>query len=486
MNSGKYSYLVKNTGLFAISVFSSKILVFLLIPFYTRVLSTEDYGVADLVITSVTLLIYFFTVNISDAVLRFGLDKNINKQSIFDVGLNVFAYGSFVLLICLGLSRFLNIFNWPAYYYILFYFYYCNVAFYQLITNFMRAIDCIKEVAIAGVVITISTVITSVICLFIFDLKLIGYFLSLIVSNMIAIIYCINCIKDIYRINFWGKIESATRREMCLYSMPLIINGVAWWVNNSIEKFFVLSICGLTANGIFAAALKIPNILTVFQQIFAQSWGLSAIKEFDKNDRDGFFSKTYALYDSFLVTITSILILINIPLCKLLFADKFFVAWKSSSILLLSVIFTALSGFIGSIFVAVKESKIIAISTVFAAIFNIVLNYNLLPLLEIMGASISMVASFVIVWFIRLQYSKKFIKLRINYRKVCINYSLLFMQVVIEHMLSNYMMVILQFAVSMLIMFNNKQFITHLVELSYTSYKKVINKLLEYLKRYKK
>ena len=63
MNNGsKYGYLAKNTVLFTISSFGSKILVFLLVPLYTSILSTSDYGIADLITTTATLLIYVFTI----------------------------------------------------------------------------------------------------------------------------------------------------------------------------------------------------------------------------------------------------------------------------------------------------------------------------------------------------------------------------------------------------------------------------------------
>lgn len=45
----KYKYLLKNILLFAISSFIPKLLGFVLIPIYTGALSTEEYGIADLI-----------------------------------------------------------------------------------------------------------------------------------------------------------------------------------------------------------------------------------------------------------------------------------------------------------------------------------------------------------------------------------------------------------------------------------------------------
>ena len=52
----KYKKLISNTFIFAVGTFSSKLLVFLLMPLYTRVLTPEDYGVVNLIVD----LIYGF------------------------------------------------------------------------------------------------------------------------------------------------------------------------------------------------------------------------------------------------------------------------------------------------------------------------------------------------------------------------------------------------------------------------------------------
>ena len=76
----KYSYLSKNILLFSISSFGQKILAFLLVPLYTSVLSTADYGTVDLITTTVSILVPVFTINISEGVLRFTLKDKDNKD----------------------------------------------------------------------------------------------------------------------------------------------------------------------------------------------------------------------------------------------------------------------------------------------------------------------------------------------------------------------------------------------------------------------
>lgn len=258
--------------------------------------------------------------------------------------------------------------------------------------------------------------------------------LASVIGAIISSIYC--AVKSGCRVEYFYKAEldKNVQHEMKKYSIPLIFNGVAWWVNNSIDKYFVTAICGVAINGIYAVSYKIPTIITVFQSIFSQAWNLSAIKEFDKNDKDGFFSKTYVTYQAGLVVLCSGLILLNIPLAHLLFAKDFFRAWEYSSVLLISLVFNALSGFLGSVFTAVKNSKIFAISTVTAAIINLTLNSLMIPTMGAQGAAIATAISFFVIWIIRVICAKKYISLKFNIVKDAIVYVLLIVQVCLEHL----------------------------------------------------
>ena len=94
----KYSDLSKNVVLFTISSFGQKILAFLLVPLYTSFLSTQEYGIIDLVSTTVNLLIPVFSLNMAEGVMRFTLEDKENKDYL-SYGIITIAKGT-LLLIC--------------------------------------------------------------------------------------------------------------------------------------------------------------------------------------------------------------------------------------------------------------------------------------------------------------------------------------------------------------------------------------------------
>ena len=82
MKNTRNKYLIKNTTIFTISNFSTKIISFFLIPLYTWKLTKADYGIVDLLFTISTFLYPVLTLNIVEAVFRFSMDKDKNDKKI--------------------------------------------------------------------------------------------------------------------------------------------------------------------------------------------------------------------------------------------------------------------------------------------------------------------------------------------------------------------------------------------------------------------
>ena len=428
LNNGKFGYLAKNSVLLTISQFGSKLLSFVLTPLYTSILITSEMGMADIVITTSMLLYFPVTLCIGDAVFVYAMDKASDKIGIFKYGMIVIIKGLAVFSILLTAFSVINPIGWPFYSYIFLWIHLVLSSITAIVTCYLRAIDRIKEVAIAGFITTAVTVFCNVLLLLFIKLGLIGYLASISIGLFLALIYMICKCDDFVKMIHTIVCDRQIQCEMVKYSLPLIINGVSWWINGSLDRFFVSLLAGMDSNGIYAVSSKIPTILSTINVIFAQAWSVSAIKEYDKNDSDGFFSIAYTGYNFGMLMFSSILILINVFLAKLLFAGDYFVAWKSSVWLIISVLFSAMSGFVGSVFGAVKNSKVYAVSTLVAAAVNIILNMVLIPEYKEIGAAIATAISFFVMWLVRFLYSRKFIQWRIRILRDVIAYALLVAQ----------------------------------------------------------
>lgn len=429
----KYKYLTKNTFVFAISSFGTKFLSFFLVPLYTNILTTSEYGIADIITTTGTLMMYICTLDIAEGVLRFVIEKKEEKEGILRLGIRVLILGSGISILLLLVLRLSEVFNWPDGYYWLTFLYFLFTTLYQIYTNYLRAVDQVLDVAIAGIISSAGIIGGNIFFLLIVKIGMCGYLYSLILGPLLGTIYCVIKSRIKIPILLHSTCTRERRKQILLYCTPLIFNNIALWINAFLDKYFITAICGSSVNGVYAVANKIPTILSTCYTVFSQAWTLSAIKEFDKEDKDGFFSNTYSLFNAFITVMCSGIILLNIFLANFLYAKDFFEAWQYSSVLLISVMFNSLTAFLGGIFSAAKKSKSIASTTILSACINMTLNVLLIPAYGALGAAIATVASYAVMWFVRIVVLKKYIILRINLKRDCFVYFLLSLQVVLEH-----------------------------------------------------
>lgn len=422
-----FRYLAKNVGLLTISQFGTKLLSFFLVPLYTNLLSTTEYGTYDLLNSTVALLIPILTMNICDSSLRFSIDKENDDSEIFSISLLHFVIGEMVLLLALILNRAIGLFPIIQNYEFLFFLLFSGTALNGILTYFARGIDCVKEVSISGVICSAAMLCLNVVFLIPLNMGLIGYFLANIIGIIVQCVYLFISIRG-WKFLKWIQINQSLHKEMLNYSKPMIINNIAWWINNVSDRYIVTYLCGIAANGIYSVSYKIPSILTIFQTIFNQAWTLSAVKDFDSKDQNGFFSNMYNFYNVCMTVICSIFIIFSRVIAELLYAKDFYIAWKYVPFLLISVVFGALSGYLGGIFGAVKDTKIFAESTFISACVNIVLNIILVMKIGVVGAAIATAVAYVITWIIRLIKARKYIELHVNLKRDFVAYTILVIQ----------------------------------------------------------
>lgn len=150
-----YRNLLSNTVLFGISTFGSRFVTFLLTPFYTRVLSSTEYGVTDLLIQSGNLIIPIASAGIANAVIRYGLERTGNQKGIFTIGLLTTLAGFCLLLLAaplLGRIAFLSDSVWLVLLYVL------SANVHSVCNQFARTLGHVRLFALDGVLRTVLTV----------------------------------------------------------------------------------------------------------------------------------------------------------------------------------------------------------------------------------------------------------------------------------------------------------------------------------------
>ena len=304
---------------------------------------------------------------------------------------------------------------------------YITQALNGIVTYYARGTGHIAELSISSVVSSAVIIFSNIMFLLVLNMGLYGYFIANIVGPLIQSIYLTLKLGYISKVRF-NKKYILEKKEMTRYSVPLVANAVVFWINSASDKYVVIWAAGLSANGIYSVASKIPSILNVFQTIFAQAWTLSVVKDYDPEDKNGFFKSTYNLYNGMMVIVCSGVILFDKFLAKILYAKDFYTAWRYVPFLTIAIVFSSMSGYIGGFFSAVKDSRVFAQSTLVGAVINLVLNIIFTPIVGPIGAAVATTISFAIIWLIRLFTSRKYINLRINLPRDILAYLILMIQ----------------------------------------------------------
>ena len=427
--SKKFKDLSKNTILFTISSFGSRIISFFLVPLYTYVLSTSEYGTVDLINTTVQMMIPILTINIQDAVLRFTLDDDYSQNDVILVGGRIVGISSFFLGIALAILYLCGIIQLTPNYIVFLFVSFIAGALNNNLSMYLKARDKVKLLAIWGIINTVITCLLNITLLLVVKMGVNGYLIAFLSGTIIADVGMIINGK-VFRDIHYGKWSTQIVKSMLVYSAPLIANSIGWWINNASDRYILNFFCGTALNGIYAVSYKIPSILSTVQSVFYNAWSVSAITEFDKDDSDGFIGNVYTAYSSMSILACSLIMLLNIFIARILYSKDFFTAWHYVPFLLVGTAFNGLGLFNGCIYTAAKKTKDVSVTTVIGAGINTCLNFILIPIFGAYGAAFETMVGYFFIWLIRLVRMRKIVIMKVNWRINIILMIILFAQCV--------------------------------------------------------
>ncbi len=419
----KYKKLASNTFIFALGTFSSKVLVFLMMPFYTRVMSSESYGIVDIIVQTCTLLIPLASIGINNGVIRFGLERKLNQKSVFTFGFLTIMAGFGLLLLCRPWLRAITV---TAPYTNMMVFYVLMSCLQGLCGQFARAQGYIRLYAADGILRTVLTILLNIVFMVFLDMGIEGYILSTILTDGFSALMIFVAAK-LYRFVSFVQLERSIALGMLKYSVPLIPNTVCNWIVNISNRYLITYMIGSSANGIYAISNKIPTILTIVATIFSEAWQISAVSE-EAEEREQFFSKVMEVYLSVAFLTAGILIATAKLTTYLLASPAFYEAWKYIPFLVLATTFSCLASFLSSIYMVEKKSMHTLTTTAFSAVLNIALNLLWLPRYGIYGAAFATFVSYFAMFAVRAIHSRKYIKIKWNVKKFWLSFLLVCIQ----------------------------------------------------------
>ncbi|RWZ41839.1 hypothetical protein EQG69_09130 [Levilactobacillus brevis] len=160
---------------------------------------------------------------------------------------------------------------------------------------------------------------------------------------------------------------------------------------------------------------------------------------------------------------TSLLIFILKPLMHIIVSDTFFVAWKYIPFLLLSVIYSSFSSFLGQYYVAAKKTSGVFTTTIYGTLLNVLLNFILIPKFHLFGASVASMLSYLVVWIVRAHDVEKLIQTKYDWRNLIINHFIILLQIVVLFYMQGIFMAIFETILVLIIFAENIEIVQVLI-----------------------
>lgn len=409
---------LKNTVIITIGKISTQLITFLLLPLYTSILSTEEYGIVDLLNTLVSLLLPIVTFQIEQAVFRKLIDSRNNdveiKKAISTTVFTITIQSAIYLIIFCIIAKFIhNDYK---------YFLATNVIaciYSNVLLQIIRGIGDNRKYAIGSFITAFATLSLNVIFIARFNWGAYGMLSATLIGNSICCIYLFFTGR-IYKYISIKTYSETLLKKLWKYSFPLIPNAISWWIFNSSDRIIVSSILGISKNGILSAAYKFSNAFVSLYSIFNLTWTESAALHIDDKDSNFFFSKIINILLKLFTAICFGVIAVMPFMFPILINTKFDEAYNQIPILMLSSIFNVIVGLLSVIYIAKKDTKAVARTSIFAAAINLIVNLLLIKFIGLYAASISTFVSYFAMAIYRLYDVKKYINIKIdkNFAKV--------------------------------------------------------------------
>jgi O-antigen/teichoic acid export membrane protein len=364
-----------------------------LIPLYTRVFSTADYGYISILTAGATLLSAFIILGLDSASGRWFFDgpSLARQRQIISswfwcqtgVGLIVTAL---IIAFAPQISAWLIDSPAGAPLVILAALTVPLSTFSKVLGNWLRYRRMAWPTMIfftASSLITIGLVVWFVLVL---HRGVAGLFwgrtLAATLASVVAVVWLRGWIKPV-------DISKPLLREMLIYGLPLVPAAMAAWVTASADRFILKGFVPASEIGIYSIGVSVASAIALVTSGFTLAWGPFAFSIMNKPGADRVYAKVWSLYSLLGCLLATMLSLFTPLVLRLFTTPEYYSA--ASTVPWLSFGYVAM----GATYIValgcsiVKKSQPIAVSIFIGAGVNTLLNFLLIPRLGKDGAAVA-------------------------------------------------------------------------------------------------
>jgi O-antigen/teichoic acid export membrane protein len=412
--------LGRHSAVYGIGGLVSRILATVLLPLYTHYLPTNAYGDVEIVTAATAVLAIVLQMGISSAFFRFYFDAREPAEKLTVVRTSFwFTMTMSTVGLVLGLVFAAPVGHWLGLGHDPMLVRAGAVGLwaqtnYQQLTSLFRVEERSTAYAIASVANVLVTVVAMVVFVAVFHWGAVG----LVVGNFTGTLAVYLALLA-YRSEQLGlELDRALLRRMQGFGLPLVPAALALWAINFVDREFISWYKGNAEVGVYSAAVKIASVVTFVMVAFRTAWPAFAYSIEDEREA----KRTYSFTLTYLLAFASWLALALGALAPwwtaLLTDPRYQRADKG----------VALLAFAGAVYAGytvlaigsgrARKTQLNWVVTGAGAIANVALNLWLVPRYGMVGAAISTLAAYVVLFAGMTLYAQSVYRVPYQWRRI--------------------------------------------------------------------
>ncbi|MFR5644375.1 MAG: oligosaccharide flippase family protein [Clostridium paraputrificum] len=395
----KGNSLLNSAIWYTVGTFILKGVNFFTIPIFTRLLSTEDYGVVTIYSTWSAIFAIIVGIGINSTVgsARANLEDDEYKEylsSTLFLGTISFAVVSFIVLIFRNQVSNMIGFGFNLVIILLF------ESFFTFVINFVTSVFTFdknhKAYILSSVVVTIINVSISVMLITSMNSdkyfgKICGSAISAIIVGLFLYIKIILRGRKLISLKYW---------KFCLpIAIPLIFHNLSHLVLNQADKIMLQKMTTEAAVGIYGFTYTIGSLINTIQLAINSAWVPWYYDGLKLDDKEGIKEKS-KIYIAVFTTMT-VLFILGVPeVVKIFSSQEYWTGIPLLPIIIIGYYFVFLYTFPSNYQFYIRKTKFIAMATILSGLVNIAINALLIPKMGVYGAAIATLIAYIVLFLV--------------------------------------------------------------------------------------
>ncbi len=423
----KIKELTKDTAIYGISTIVGRFLGFFLVPFYTNVINTRDYGIYSNIYAYLAFLNIVFIYGMDSAFMKYASqNEGMEKKKIFSTSYIFVSITSvlFSLALLFIKNPFSEVMEISSSYSNLYY-YLVLILFFDTVALIPFANLRLERKALKFTSVKLFNIILNLTLNFVLVLKFKMGIEAIFLANLAASAFTFLILVPEIIGNIILKIDYAQLKKYLKFGLPYLPASLAATVVQVVDRPVVLAMTNESTLGIYQANYKLGIFMMLFVSMFQYAWQPFFLNNAKEKNAKELFSKILTL---FLIAASMIWIVLTLFVedfarfeflpGKSIIGKEFLSGITIVPIILLAYLFNGIYyNFQAGIYIE-EKTKYYPYVTGAGAVANVVVNILLIPLLGINGAALATLASYIIMAAGLYFFSQKYYPVKYEYAKI--------------------------------------------------------------------